>query len=56
MRKTTKINERALKASYLVAELLAKSKKSYTVAETLTNTAIECHFVSFWLVVCPRIL
>ena len=23
---------------------------------TICITALECHFVSFWLVVCPRIL
>ena len=38
LRKTTKVNERVLKASWLVAELLAKSKKSYTVPETWINT------------------
>ena len=39
LRKTTQVNKRVLKGSYLVPELLAKSKKKdHTVADKLINT------------------
>lgn len=41
MGKTAKVNERALKASYHVTELVAKSKKSHTVAEQLMLPAYK---------------
>ena len=41
MRKTTKLSERALKPSYLVAE--PKSKKPHTVAEALPVCKVLVH-------------
>lgn len=45
MRRTTKVNERAIKASYHVAELVAKSKKSHTVADYFPP--VMCVFLQF---------
>ncbi|KAL1281417.1 hypothetical protein QQF64_000220 [Cirrhinus molitorella] len=41
MRRTAKVNERALKASYRVAELVANTKKSHSVAESLILPACK---------------
>ncbi|KAK3739067.1 hypothetical protein RRG08_025156 [Elysia crispata] len=41
MRKIAKVNERTLKASYYVAEIVAKSKKSHTVTDQLILPACE---------------
>lgn len=45
MMKCAKVSEKALEASYLVAEIVAKAKKPHMIAETVTLlacTAIKC--------------
>ena len=45
LRATTSVNENALRASYVVANRIAKAKKPFTIGEEfiLTSTKDICH-------------